>query len=611
MKRFEIILPMCLALALISPAECSDNVQAKRSGKPKAPKYLTLDLGKGVAMKLVRIKAGWFMMGSKFSPAQTARRYGGKEALYTREHPQHEATISDPFYMGIYEVTQAQWRAVMGTEPWKGRNLARPGDNNAANSLSWNDANKFCKILSLTIGGKVSLPTEAQWEYACRAGSKTAYSFGDDASKFGDYAWYYENAYKKDEVYAHAVGRKKPNAWGLYDTYGNVSEWCRDYYDKQFYASSKNVDPVNTTRAQEVVYRGGSFFATARHSRSASRLGYFYDSRDYQSIGFRVAIAPGSGVKNAKQAAAELEKHRIEIREWQAKAARRRKPTAEEVKKQQAEARKRLAKARKRQAEAAKASKIKVNTALDLGKGVTMKLVLIPAGKFLMGSPKTEAGRNDHTEGLQREVTISKPFYMGICEVTQAQWRSVMGTSPWDGRKHAKSGADNAASYITWASASKFCRILSKKTGKSVTLPTEAQWEYACRADTRTAYSFGDDASNLRDYAWCYDNVASIKGEGYVHAVGRKKPNDWGLYDIHGNVWEWCRDYYDKNFYAKAKHVDPENTTKAMDRVARGGSWVERNCRSARRYAMFSNSRIHFVQNYGFRVVVELGSGVD
>ena len=248
--------------------------------------------------------------------------------------------------------------------------------------------------------------------------------------------------------------------------------------------------------------------------------------------------------------------------------------------------------------------------ALDLGKGETLKLTLISAGKFQMGSPKSEPGRQDD-EGPQREVTISNPFYMGIYEITQAQWKAVMGTEPWAGEKYATSGGGNAASYISWADATKFCEALSKKTGKKVTLPTEAQWEYACRAGSKTAYNFADDSwsRSLVDYAW-YDKSAYEKGEKYAHAVGQKKPNAFGLYDMHGNVTEWCSDRYDEKFYAKAKNVDPENTTKAKFRVFRGGSWDDDcyDCRAADRCWSTTVSRS---SGMGFRVVVACGQGVD
>ena len=256
------------------------------------------------------------------------------------------------------------------------------------------------------------------------------------------------------------------------------------------------------------------------------------------------------------------------------------------------------------QAEAAKALNTKVNITLDLGKGLSMKLALIPAGKFLMGSPKKERG--GAFESPQREVTISQPFYMGVYEVTQSQWRAVMGSEPWDGKPGTKSGTNNPACYISWDDASKFCDMLSKTTGKKVMLPTEAQWEYACRAGSNTAYCFGDDASKLGDFAW-YTSNASGKGKEYAHAVGQKKPNAWGLYDMHGNVWEWCRDWYDKKFYAKAKNVDPENTTESKARIVRGGSWSIDAffCRAAIRYDSPPRQRSVF---FGFRVLVYAGS---
>ncbi len=249
---------------------------------------------------------------------------------------------------------------------------------------------------------------------------------------------------------------------------------------------------------------------------------------------------------------------------------------------------------------------------LNLGKGRTLKLRSIPAGKFLMGSPVTEqAGRGvrrDH-EGPRREVTISKTFYMGIYEITQVQWKAVMGTEPWNtvSRTFTELGDNYAANEISWDKATKFCQTLSKKTGRNVTLPTEAQWEYACRAGSQTAFSFGEKVSDLGDYGW-YLKSAVAKNEKYPHMVGKKKPNAFGLYDMHGNVWEWCRDWYDGDFYAKAKKIDPENTTKAKGRIQRGGSWINpaENCRSAGR-EWHSPGAPHY--DYGFRVIVESSSG--
>ena len=146
-------------------------------------------------------------------------------------------------------------------------------------------------------------------------------------------------------------------------------------------------------------------------------------------------------------------------------------------------------------------------------------------------------------------------------------------------------------------------------TGKKIALPTEAQWEYACRAGTGTAYCFGDDASKLGDYAW-YRKNAWLVDERYVHLVGQKKPNAWGLYDMHGNVTEWCRDLYDKRYYAKGKHVDPENTTEPKHRVVRGGTWYDYYGRVRSAYRDHQDPSERYYCN-GFRVVVELDSSVN
>ena len=241
---------------------------------------------------------------------------------------------------------------------------------------------------------------------------------------------------------------------------------------------------------------------------------------------------------------------------------------------------------------------------LDLGKGVTMKLVLIPAGTFTMGSPKTEKGRSNG-EGPQHEVTISKPFYMGVTEVTQEQYEAVVGKNPAEFK-----GMKNPVEKVSWDDAVAFCKALSKKTGKSIHLPTEAEWEYACRAGTKTAFCFGDDAAKLDDYAW-YRERAWEKDNGTMKSqpVAQKKPNVWGLYDMHGNVWEWCSDRYSLSYANGKAVVDPQGAPSGRHRVLRGGSWRSptRFRRSAHRYANTPDSGSKY---YGFRVVVVSGSGM-
>jgi len=231
----------------------------------------------------------------------------------------------------------------------------------------------------------------------------------------------------------------------------------------------------------------------------------------------------------------------------------------------------------------------------DLGKGVTMKLVRIPAGKFMMGSPKTENG-HEGREGPQRLVTISKAFYMGIYEITQSQYQSIMDKNPSKFK-----GPRNPVEQVSWHDATAFCAALSKKTGRAVRLPTEAQWEYACRAGTKTRFSFGDDDKDLDAHGWYKFNSGAK-----THPVGQKKPNPAGLYDMHGNVGEWCSDWYDES-YATTDTRDPKGPATGKYRVLRGGSWYNypRWCRAAKRFKYYTNS------HFGFRVVVVSGLGVD
>ncbi|MFM7921494.1 MAG: formylglycine-generating enzyme family protein, partial [Planctomycetaceae bacterium] len=172
---------------------------------------------------------------------------------------------------------------------------------------------------------------------------------------------------------------------------------------------------------------------------------------------------------------------------------------------------------------------------------IGMKLLLIPAGTFTMGSPASEKDRFD--DETQHQVTLTKPFYMGRTEVTQGQWKKVMGMEPWKGKEYVREGDDYPAVYVSWDDAVEFCKKLSAMEGKVYRLPTEAEWEYACRGGTKTAFSFGNDEAELGKYAWFDGNTWDIN-EKYAHRVAQKLPNPFGLYDMHGNVYEWCSDWY-------------------------------------------------------------------
>jgi formylglycine-generating enzyme required for sulfatase activity len=230
---------------------------------------------------------------------------------------------------------------------------------------------------------------------------------------------------------------------------------------------------------------------------------------------------------------------------------------------------------------------------LELAEGVKMKFALIPAGKFVMGTHSKENGRWDH-ESPQHIVTISKPFYMGVHELTYEQI-AALGNND-------KKGDTAALKQIKFQSAVDFCKKLSQKLGRKFRLPTEAEWEYACRAGTRTRFSFGDDEQQLGDYAWFLGNA-----ERKPHSVGEKKPNPWGLYDMHGNVWEWCSDWYSAT-PGKEDEVDPTGPKSGDAHVLRGGAWsfFAYDCRSASRI-MGSPGDTGESGNIGFRIVCEAG----
>ena len=246
---------------------------------------------------------------------------------------------------------------------------------------------------------------------------------------------------------------------------------------------------------------------------------------------------------------------------------------------------------------------------------IGLELIEIPAGKFTMGSPAGEKGRKGDEE--QVAVTLTKPFGLGKTEVTQGQWKQVMGTEPWEGQDDVQADRDCPATFISFFDAVKFCDRLTdleRKAGKlkaneEYRLPTEAEWEYACRAGTTTAFSFGDE-SKLSSHAWWggfdseaakADKLAAGPGnaarEQYAHKVGMKKPNRWGLYDMHGNVFEWCSDLYVENLSGGTDPVGQGGS----NYVVRGGCWGDYpdDCRSADRFSLVPSLRYN---GLGFRV---------
>jgi formylglycine-generating enzyme required for sulfatase activity len=200
-----------------------------------------------------------------------------------------------------------------------------------------------------------------------------------------------------------------------------------------------------------------------------------------------------------------------------------------------------------------------------------MDFVWIEPGTFIMGSPATEADREDN-EGPQHEVTITTGFYLGTHEVTQEQWTAVMATTPWVGKGNVQPDHRHPAVYFTWRTMQQFLDTLNVAAREPIyRLPTEAEWEYACRAGTTTPWSFGDDPAQMTGFSWYYDN-AWFTGLAFAQPVGTWQPNPWGLYDMHGNVWELTQDWFGS--YSAETQSDPSGPEAGSARVIRGGGFL-------------------------------------
>ncbi len=231
---------------------------------------------------------------------------------------------------------------------------------------------------------------------------------------------------------------------------------------------------------------------------------------------------------------------------------------------------------------------------------IGMEFVLCPAGTFLMGSPLEEVGRTEFE--TPHEVTLSTPFYMGLSEVMQSHYEEVMGTNP-----SKFPGKRTPVQNVSWADAVAFCEKLSEREGRTYRLPTEAEWEYACRAGTTTPFSFGETIS--ADQVNFNAKVVYGEGERGIYrarpvAADGMEPNAWGIIGMHGNVQEWVADWYDQRYYAKSPKVDPTGPATGRMRAMRGGNYVAhpQYCRSAHR---FGASPGHKFMSMGFRVVLE------
>ena len=316
-------------------------------------------------------------------------------------------------------------------------------------------------------------------------------------------------------------------------------------------------------------------------TRQAMRA--WQEAKGFAATGYLTREQADTLLAAGRDALAATERQRQAEEERRAEAERQRAEAAraEAERQQQAEAERR----RKAEEEQRRAARPR-----ELRNSIGMEFVLVEPGTFEMGSPATEPGRDDD-ETLHR-VTLSQPYYLGKYEVTQGQWAAVMGSNP---SSFSNCGRNCPVEAVSWEDAQGFIEELNLREGVAVyRLPTEAEWEYAARRGTQTAYHFGNAANRLGEYGW-YDGNSG----GRTHPVGQKRPNTWGLYDMHGNVLEWVADWYGD--YPRGSVTDPRGPSSGATRVHRGGSWGSnaRYCRVANRGRNSPGNRYYYL---GFRL---------
>lgn len=513
------------------------------------------------------------------------------------EGPPHTVIINRPFYLGITEVTQGQYKQVTGRSPsyFTSQQLQVANvDNYPVENISWNIVVDFCKDLSkfagvspghmraedklkLTTDG-YRLPTEAEWEFACRAGSATMYWSGDSADGVEATDWISSNGNRK----TRPVGTKQANPFGLHDLLGNVQEWCRDGWEPIYYSDFEGkfaVDPKGPEfYGFDHVVRGGHYGAGPPAIRSGYRSKWSRQKASHR-IGFRVAMSVDAvKVLTSRKPVVRVagkEPERAVVPFLPAKASQLQRDWAAHLKKPQA-----------------------------YTNSIGMRFELIPPGDFQMGSTDAEikelvkgvvAGREQsqvRDEAPRHKVTLSKPYYLGTYEVRVKDYVAIMKGNP----NHGPRGDNHPAGMVPWHLAVEFCNKLSRAeklrscymnkkgtwvidpAGTGYRLPTEAEWEFACRAGTSSRWHFGNDPKLL-------DQYAQFNARTYTSfPVGQKKPNAFGLHDMLGNHWEWCHDFYAA--YPNALPItDPTGPASGKNRVVRGGFSMDGpdRMRSARR----------------------------
>lgn len=574
--------------------------------------------------EMVPLKGGIYQMGA----ARTDRNSSPSE------RPQHEVNITS-FAIGKFEVTNAEFVQFLnekgnqeeGGGQWllidpvltkikftfPGIFVVEKGyENYPVVGVSWYGANAYCRWLKERTGILFRLPTEAEWEFACRGGTKTEYSFGEDITNHEKYGWFRSNS----GYGPHEVGQKLPNKFGLYDMHGNMWEWCLDGWSKNYDNTPRSGHAVRLKGYKLRVVRGGSWWEPLKESRSANRHNFLPILEINQLVGFRVVASLKKGFIDE-----EVEKVLVIMQAYNVfKLALSENPIStllahfnkySSIKKSETKDEIKELKEMPDNVKAVALKGIKVGKnekgywEADFGDEIIM--VYIPAGKFTMGS---DMGDDDeqpphyvHLDGYwigKYEVTVKqfRIFVKNYIYKTQSEddgWSYALNENgtKWEKKTGVnwrnpgfKQDEDHPVVNVSWNYAVEYCKWFSKRTGLAFKLPSEAQWEKAARGIDERKYPWGNDSIsgkklNFQDKQILLKTKSTSAykdiDDSYVYTapVGSYPLgiSPYGVLDMLGNVWEWCNDLYDRKYYYISPMKNPPGPKSRSDHVLRGGGW--------------------------------------
>ena len=538
----------------------------------------------GVSFKMIAVEGGTFSMGASNDDSDA----------YQNEKPAHEVTLSS-FYIGETEVTQELWLAVLGLNPsyFSSNNDYTTNLNRPTESVSWIDCQIFIKKLNEMTGKQFRLLTEAEWEFAARGGNLSQGYKYSGSNNLNEVAWYRYNIPSQsigtDGYGTQPVATKKPNELGIYDMSGNVWEWVQDWYSSSYYNNSPSINPSGPDSGFSRVYRGCAWdsqrvrisYRGNEESSTSNRVKGLRLALDVEnSPKFRlsetiVTVSVGEyksvdilngngdfsvegGIDNITSSISDNSLFILGINEGFTTIHVTDSFTG---------------------ATAVLTVIVKganPKTEYFTVNGVSFTMIAVEGSTFLMGATAEQHSEANDNEKPAHQVTLSG-FTIGETEVTQALWLAVMGSNPsyFTPANGYTEDLQRPVESVSWNDCQTFITRLNELTGKSFRLPTEAEWEYAARGGNKSnAYKYaGGDI--IDEVAWCWENIPS-QTDGSVgygsQSVAAKASNELGLYDMSGNVWEWCQDGYDYNFYYGSQSINPISPATNDNRVMRGGS---------------------------------------